>query len=142
MEKRWNLSGSHAQISMEYLLVMGFAILITIPIIISFFANATNTSEQVAGSQARQTARKIIDASESVYYLGKPSSTTIRVYIPERTDSIMISGREMTLRMRTISGYSDIVVPSSVNLTGSIQPGSGIKYVKVEATGDGVAISS
>ena len=142
MKMRDRRACSRAQISMEYLLIMGFALLITFPIVISFFANATNTAEQVGYSQARQTARKIVDAAESVYYLGKPSSTTLRVYIPERTSAVVITGRELTFRMRTTAGYSDIVVLSAVNLTGSVQPDSGLRYIKVEATGDSVAISS
>lgn len=146
MEKRCRipaiLGPSHAQISMEYLLVMSFALLITIPIIISFFANASATNEQVSGSQARQAARKIIDSAESVYYLGEPSSTTLKVYVPERTESITVATREINFRLKTAAGYSDIAVLSAVNLTGNLSQGTGIRIIQLQAQGDTVVISS
>ena len=66
-----------SQVSVEYMFIMGFATLITIPLLVIYYTYSADTSDSVASSQVLQIARNIVDSSESVYYLGKPSQTTL-----------------------------------------------------------------
>ncbi|MBI2142181.1 hypothetical protein HYU15_01675 [Candidatus Woesearchaeota archaeon] len=131
----------NAQVSTEYLVIVGFALLLTIPTIVLFFSQSTQTVEQVAASEAKQIARKIVDNAEKVYYLGKPATTTITVSMPRNIESIGISNREVRISIRGSAGVSDIVEVSSVNITGNLSAGSGVRSIRIENLGGNVNVS-
>ncbi len=129
------------QMSMEYLMVMGFALIVTVPLVIIFFEQSSSAQEKVSADNAAQIARQIIDTSEQVYYLGEPSATTIKANMPDNVEQIIISGNDLTFRMQTGSGLSDVTVSSDVNLTGGLSSEPGIHNIKIEATANGVSIA-
>ncbi len=128
--------------SMEYMIVMGFALLMTIPLVVVFFQQSAAAADQVNAGKAAQIARDIVDKAEQVYYLGEPTKTTITVSMPESVTQVIISGSDLTIRLQTSSGETDIVVPSSVNLTGSISNEPGFHTVSIRAIPNAVNISS
>jgi len=132
----------NAQVSVEYVMIIGFALLITIPLILIFYEYTRATSDQVISSQVDQIARKITDNAESVYYLGEPSKTRIKVYMPENVEEAIISNKEVTFRVKTQSGITDISHISSVNLSGDIAITPGIHYISIESKGDYVWLST
>ena len=107
-----------SQVSVEYLLIIGFVTLITIPLVFIFFKYTAETSDEIVNLQVNQIANKIVDAAESVYFLGEPSQITIRVSIPGQIVGVSLDNREVVFNMNSISGISDIVKVSSVDLTG------------------------
>jgi len=132
----------NAQVSVEYVMIIGFALLITIPLILIFYEYTRTTNDQVISSQVDQIARKITDNAESVYYLGEPSKTRIKVYMPENVEEAIISNKEVTFRVKTQSGITDISHISSVNLSGDIAITPGIHYISIESKGDYVWLST
>jgi len=132
----------NAQVSVEYVIIIGFALLITIPLILIFYEHTRTTSDQVIASQVDQIARKIVDNSESVYYLGEPSKTRVKVYMPENIEEAIISNKEVTFRVKTKSGITDISHISSVEINGSIAITPGIHYISIESKGDYVWVST
>src|SRR3989338_2261587 len=104
-----------SQISMEYMLVMGFAALMTVPLLLIYYTYSADSADSVAISQSMQIARKIVDSSESVYYLGKPSQTTLKVNFPDRIQSTNLSNKEVVFKIKIQSGVTDIVQVSAVN---------------------------
>ncbi|MBU3941672.1 MAG: hypothetical protein KKF74_02055 [Nanoarchaeota archaeon] len=132
----------NAQVSVEYVIIIGFSLLITIPLILIFYEHTRTTSDQVISSQVDQIARKIVDNSESVYYLGEPSKTRIKVYMPENIEEAIISNKEVTFRVKTKSGVTDISHISSVNVSGYIAITPGIHYISIESKGDYVWLST
>src|SRR3989344_4069395 len=102
------LKSQKSQVSVEYMLIMGFAALMTIPLVMIYYTYSSDSSDSVAASQAMQIARKIVDSSESVYYLGKPSQTTLKLNFPDKIHSTNLSSREVVFRMNVKSGTADI----------------------------------
>lgn len=131
-----------SQVSVEYMLIMGFAALMTIPLLLIYYAYTSDSSDTVATSQALQIARKIADSSESVYYLGKPSQTTLKLNFPERIESTSLSNKEVVFKMKTKNGVTDIVEVSSVNITGTLPTTQGIHIITIKAEGGYVQVSS
>lgn len=131
-----------SQVSVEYMFIMGFAALMTIPLLLIYYTYTSDSSDTVATSQALQIARKIADSSESVYYLGKPSQTTLKLNFPERIESIGLSGKEVVFRIKTRSGVTDVVEISSVNITGSLPTSQGIHILTIKAEEGYVQVSS
>ena len=131
-----------SQISVEYMLIMGFAVLITLPLLLIYYTYISDTSDAVATSQALQIARNIVDASESVYYLGKPSQTTLKLNFPDRIYSTNLSSRELVFKIKTKNGITDIVQVSDVNISGSLPISQGIHTITVTAQDRYVQITS
>lgn len=140
-----------AQIGMEYMTIVVFLTVIIVPLILLYYTQYEGTNEQIRGNQADQIARKVIDAAETVYYLGAPSKTTVKVYIPQQIENITVGNndndvgnndKELVFFMRTRQGIDEVVRMSSVNINGSISGSFGIKYITVESKGDYVQITS
>ncbi len=131
-----------SQVSIEYMLVMGFAALITIPLVMIYYSYSSDTSESVSSTQAMQVARKIVDASESVYYLGKPSQTTLKLNFPDKIQSINVSGKEIVFKIKTRNGIAEIVQVASVNMSGTLSKSQGLHVITVKADDGFVQITS
>jgi len=127
-----------SQVSVEYMLVMGFATLMTVPLLMIYYTYSADSSDTVATSQAMQIARGIVDSSEAVYYLGKPSQTTLKLNFPDKISSTNLSNKEVVFKIKTRNGITDIVQISSVNMSGSLPTTQGIHVVTITAQ-DGYA---
>jgi len=130
-----------SQISVEYLLVMGFVTVITIPLIILYFTFTGSSSSEIITSQVGQIANKIVDSAESVYFLGAPSQTTITVYIPEQIVGASLNNREVVFNVSTKDGISEIVRVSSVPLSGSLPVNQSTYTITLVARTSDVEIS-
>lgn len=130
-----------AQSSTEYLIIAGFVAVITVPLILVYMAYSDTINDSIIANQIDKVARKIVDAAESVYYLGEPSQTTIKVYIPERIVDVQVGNREVFYRIRTSKGISDIVQISPVNMTGSLPTSQGVHFIIVKAQQNAVILS-
>ena len=131
-----------SQVSVEYLFIMGFATLMTIPLIVIYYTYYSDSTDAVASSEAFQITRKIVDASESVYYLGKPSQTTLKLNFPNNIYSTNLSNKEVVFKIKTKEGITDIVQVSSVNMNGSLPTSQGIHVITVKAESGYVQITS
>lgn len=131
-----------SQVSVEYMLIMGFATLMTIPLLLIYYTYTSDSSDSVATSQALQIARRIVDASESVYYLGKPSQTTLKFNFPINIKSAKLENYEVIFNISTTHGIAEIVQVSSVNMTGNLPTTQGIHIITVKAEERYVQITS
>ena len=134
-----------SQVSVEYMLIMGFVVIMTVPLLVLYYTYTQGASDEIITSQVNQISRKIVDAAESVYFLGIPSQTTIKVYMPKQIAGASIDKRELVLNVSTKGGISEIVMVSSVNLTSDLNPPLPIKQglysINLNATAEGVRIS-
>ncbi len=132
----------NAQVSMEYVIIVGFILVIMIPLILIFYEHISSTNDQVITSQVDKIAKKVVDSAESVYYLGEPSKTRIKVYMPENVENVTIYDKEIVFKVKTGSGLTDISQISSVNISGDIAITPGIRYINIESKGDHVCVST
>jgi hypothetical protein len=132
----------NGQVSIEYMFIIGFATMMTIPLLLIYYTYTSDSADSVASSQAIQIARSVVDSAESVYYLGTPSQTTLKVNFPDRIQSINLSNREIVFRLSTNSGTVDVVQVSSVNLSGSLPTNQGIHILTIKAEVGYVKITS
>ena len=131
-----------AQVSVEYMALIGFVTLITIPLVIIYSTYSQQSKESITSAQIHQVAKKIVDAAESVYYLGEPSQTTLKVNIPDDVVDVDLSyGYEVVFKVKSTSGISDIVQVSSVNITGSLPTNRSSYSIIVKALSDHVEVS-
>lgn len=133
--------GVKAQISLEYMIIIGFALIITLPLLVIFFSNSSELTENVNTHQAKKIVREVVSAAEKVYYLGEPSQAVVRINMPGGVEDVIIRNKEFLLKVQFRTSITDIYEVSSVNLTGSISSTSGIKNILVQAHEDFVNIT-
>ena len=118
------------QSSIELLLTVGFAFLIIIPLTLLLYEHTTTTRDEINNNQAGLIARKITNTANSVYYLGYPSTMTLKVFMPENLEKINITNREIVF---ILDGGSEIVRMANANLTGSLEARSGLMHIRIAA---------
>ncbi|GIU69874.1 MAG: hypothetical protein KatS3mg002_1110 [Candidatus Woesearchaeota archaeon] len=62
-----------SQISMEYILITAFSLLVAMPLVILFFNYSQNYNNELSLSQTNKVMDEILNSAETVYYLGEPS---------------------------------------------------------------------
>ena len=131
-----------SQISVEYMMIIGFATLITIPMILIYHSFVQDSSDEIIATQVQQIAQKIADTAESVYYIGEPSQTTLNINMPDMVAAVNLSaGYEIVFRINTGSGTADIVQGSSVNITGDLPINKSTYAITLTAKSDHVEVS-
>ena len=133
--------GRRGQISIEYLIVVGFIVFFAIIILglAMFYSNQINSTMKI--KQVEQFARKVISSAESVYYAGEPSKSTISIYLPEGISQIQILQREIFVAFRTDTGENRVSYLSNVPLEGNLSISSGVKRITIIALSDRVSIN-
>jgi len=129
-----------AQVSVEYVFVIAFVLMMIIPLTLIFYNQISNTNNQVALYQLDKIAKKIVDSSESVYYLGEMSKTRIKFYMPQGVEQAIIGNNEIIFKVKTNRGQTDITHSTLVNLSGNISVTPGIHYVVIESKGNYVLV--
>jgi len=139
MEKR----GKKAQISFEYLIIMGFLTFVIIGILSVAFFYSNGIKDRIKVSQMNNFANKIISTSESVFYAGYPSKATINCYLPEGVKEVYIPPTNDTLiiSIELSSGLTRTAFSSNVPISGSLTTNHGLKKIEIKAEEDKVVIS-
>ena len=131
-----------AQISVEYMVIIGFVTIITIPLIIIYYTFTQEANDEITSSQISQIAKKIVDAAESVYYMGEPSQTALRINMPGNVISANLSsGKEIVFKIRSGTGEADIVQTALINISGELPTNKGTYIITVKAMSDYVNAS-
>ncbi len=131
-----------AQASLEYVLIVGFALLMLMPLIIIYAMQEEIIRDDVNIIQGKKIVDSIVDNSEKVRFIGSPSKTTLEVRMPYNVEHINISNDMVLIRLRTSGDFIDIYRYSKVNLSGEIDNHPGIRKIEITAHDDFVNISS
>ena len=139
---RKGLSGrSKAQVAMEYVIIIGFVAVITLPLVIIFQTHSKETTSEINSAQIYQISKRISDAAETVFYLGEPSKITIKTYFPKGIESTSIGSNEIVFKVKLGSKSDEIVVYTPINITGSLSTHEGVHYITIESKGGHVWVS-
>ena len=98
---------------MEYLLVIGFSLLIIIPITAFLFDSYQTQKEDVHLDHLVSLSQEIAYRAEKLYYQGAPATTTIVANLPPGVNSTRVDGTfiEFSLEGHTQTAYADAGVP-------------------------------
>ena len=140
-----------SQSSLEYLLVVALTFAIMVPTTYLFYNYSRESGQEITDAQITKLGRSIVDTSESIFYSGQGSKTTIEMNIPNNVaNARIIDGKELSFNTTTAFGASEIVFFSSVNMTAAScnanicnlpeLAGSGLKKIRIEAIGNSVRI--
>lgn len=135
------MSCCKGQVSVEYMMIIGFVTIITIPLIIIYQTFNEDSNTEINSAQVEQVAKKVVDTAESMYYLGEPSQTSIRINIPDGVKAARIGNNEVVFNLTVGSGTAEIVRSSSVNITGSLPSEKGTYILTIKAYPGNVTVS-
>jgi hypothetical protein len=133
-----------AQISMEYLSIAGFAFLMTMPLIIVFYTQLADFNTDVSYTQMDRIAEEIVNAADSVYYMGPPSQITLKMYFPKNIKNIAFLDHYVYVNVSVNGGIRPLNVEkyrSMGNLTGTLPVHPGIHYIQIQANAENISIS-
>ena len=133
-----------SQVSIEYLIIIGFVTFTIIGILAIAFFYSGAIKDKIKTVHIGNYANKIVSTSESVFYAGKPSKATITTYLPDGIKSIEISGNELVITFQTSSGTNKITYLSNVPLSqgaGALSTTQGLKKIEITAQSDWAEIS-
>lgn len=130
-----------AQVSVEYLMVIGFVTFVTASVLILAYLYSAIAKDKIAMDQIEVFAQKIISSAEAVYYAGEPSQITVTGYLPNSVQQIEIEDKAINFNISTSSGGVYRSFSSKVALSGAINAGAGIKNLKLKAEYNKVIIS-
>lgn len=123
------------------MIILGIALVLIIPLLITYLSYSQNAEEQIIGNQIYKIGNEIISKSEEIYYYGEPSKTTLRVIFPKNIKEINFQSNEIIFKIKTTSGISEEVFFSKVPITGLISNHEGIHNIIIESKGDSVWLS-
>ncbi|MBW3015326.1 hypothetical protein KY330_02815 [Candidatus Woesearchaeota archaeon] len=135
------------QFSVEYLLVVGFALIIILPIMFYGYTTFQESRKEVAFASANKIGYDITNHAKSIYYLGNLSRITLELNFPEGIDDIDILEDQNKDTFFFISVYgSELLFKSDVHINGSFiedegHYAPGLKQVLIESKGDFVNIT-
>lgn len=133
---------SRSQVSMEYIIIMGFVTFVLIGIVGIALIYSNSIKDRIRIVQVYNCADKIISTSESIFYMGHPSKATISCYFPENVKQVEILENSVFITVQTSSGLSKMAFFSNVPISGNINPNQGIKNIQIEAGVNETIISS
>jgi len=122
---------------MEYLFIMGFALLLAIPLIALYFDQTARLSDSTTSASIERAATQIAEAADTVYYLGAPSSRTIIIDLPDDVDAVSFQGTSVTFTVSSSHGDYEQNAWSAANLTGAFGVTKGPHSLVVAALPDG-----
>ena len=129
------MHNKRGQISLEYVMIVGAVLLITIPL---FFYAIYEASYKIRLNQADDAVNTLVKAADTVYSMGPGSKKYVWVSIPSGVESSLVDENDVQLTLSIFGGSSDIHAFSKAVLVGSIPEGKGTYRIPVESLEAGV----
>jgi len=96
--------------SVEYLSIVGIALMILIPATILFTNYTRSANEEVLANQLNMIGQRILNKAEEMYVVGADSWSTIEATFPESFESATLyDGKDLVFKYGTSGGYSQVV---------------------------------
>ncbi|MBN3037019.1 MAG: hypothetical protein JW834_01095, partial [Candidatus Diapherotrites archaeon] len=139
------------QAATEFLLILAFLLLLTLPVGYTLFAQSTESSRIIQG---RLAVRTLKETADFVYAQGPGARIEVDVLIPDGVDwpeSYMgkpgtadptVEYKEINLRLYTSAGYTDIFEPVEGDVRGIWPDTAGMYRFVVRMTDDGYVLIS
>jgi len=126
-----------AQASMELLILMGFLTFVIVGILGVGYFYSNTINDRIKSNQINNFATKLTATSETVFYSGAPSKSTVSVHLPENVQNIEIIDNTIVITYNLASGSNKAAYPSEVPIiedtSAQITTTSGIKNIVITA---------
>ncbi|MBI4399301.1 hypothetical protein HY570_00995 [Candidatus Micrarchaeota archaeon] len=121
-----------AQVSVEVLLIIGFALIALVPILLLLRNQSSVIGEQQGVLEADLAAQRIAENADIVASMGNNATIQTKLLLPSSVQSIKIGEthpREIVFTLLTSRGTVEIVKTTNANVTGTLDIRGGGNYV-------------
>ncbi len=129
------------QAAIEYLSIVGIALLLLTPIILVAQQHIKDLNNDTRMMLALEAKNKIAAASDIVRAQGPPSTMTVSIQFPAGIMRVAIEDRMILIEVPSAEGSSDLVSIFDYNVTGNISTSAGSHKIRIEAMYDKVNIT-
>jgi len=135
------------QVSTELLLIIGFILVLFIPLLLTAYFKTGEMNDKLTVLQAQVTASRIANLANSVGNMGVGSSIILDIYLPETVSNVEINsvgdGGEVVITVNTQNGDVDVVGVSSFPLVKYFEFGGYGNYrIELVASDEGVTVNN
>ena len=131
-----------AQVAIEYMMIIGIVLLITVPTVILFYQHAGRSADAVRANQADNFLQSVLNSANVVYYGGPPTRQTVKSRLPSKIENLTIERSNnaslLKISFQTSDGISTVSRPiDNIPVYGFLDSddlSEGVKEVIVEAT--------
>jgi hypothetical protein len=136
--------GSNAQVSIEYILILGFVSFVVLSILGVAIYYTGNIKDRIKSNYINNYGNKIVSTSEYIFYSGEPSKATITCYLPESVEDVYVNANSLVITYSTSSGKNirsfDSNVPIVENLSSDLTVSPGLKRIEITARSNNAII--
>ena len=129
-----------AQSAMEYLSIVGIILVFIIPIWAYMVTLEQQTSVELSLSYAKNTAKRIVEASDLVYSQGPPAKLTFEIYVPMGVQDIIIQNNTILFNVSLGPTFTDVFDTSTATMNGTLSKNEGYYTIEVISINDRVDI--
>lgn len=130
-----------SQVALEYLLMMGIAFLILVPLFNYINSYTVQTRSDLKRNALEDSLEQLVESSEMVYSQGEPAKITVNMYIPDGVVDQTIYNHSIVVGYEMSGLRTDLVVHSDAPLKGSLPRETGGYEVELKAEENYVNIS-
>lgn len=130
-----------AQTSFEFMVIAIFVLAFVTPVWVYLSQVQLQTNDQFTLSYAKNAVTQIAKKADLVYSQRMGAVVKIEIYIPSGVEHVDISGNEINMRTRSLSGETDVYATSIAQMQGSLPANEGLYWVLIRAEGDYVNIT-
>ena len=134
------------QVSNELLVVVGFILLIMIPLLYIMYFRMDTIRADLGMLQAHFSVARIAFLINAIGYMGDGSAIITEIYVPQQVETFTIGGsgqHEVVFSMNTPSGKNDLVQPVAFDVDDTDTPlvkGTGSGRYRIELYNEGGTI--
>jgi len=138
----WKTVHKKAQVSMEYILITAFSLLVIMPLIVLFFDYSQTYNADITSNQANNVMDELLNSAETGHYLGEPSQKTLSLYFPNNIEAINFADGYFSMSIRSKGNIYTIYRTAPINFTGNLSNSYGVHVLKIRAVNNTINIVS
>ncbi len=123
-----------AQVSTEYMMIMGLVLIITIPLV--YYA-MSESNINVQSNRAEDAVNTLARAADTVYSIGPGTTKYVWINMPGGVQAYSTADRTVSIDLYIFGGVSQVFAEAKAELAGVIPISSGQHRVKVEMLSSG-----
>lgn len=128
-----NSSNVKGQAAIEYMMVLGIALIITAPFVVKAQNSVVDIRSSVSVIETQNTLNNMDVAVRTVDAAGQPAARTIEFRLPGNTNRTVIEDRRITVFLNTPTGEQRLSRSFDAELSGSIPDQPGLYLLRIQA---------
>ncbi len=120
-----------AQFAMEYLLVVGFSLMLIVPISVMLYGEYQDRKIEMYQEHLQELTRELVFQAQTLHYQGAPARVTVEAFFPPTLVTASIN--EHYIEFGVEGSPNLIYTESSVRLAGTLNRGAGTHHLLLEA---------